>query len=80
MKKISKELQAALKVRDAEWRDALRGNFAPEFWRQCGPQDPKQAAIFQREGDRVNSEWREWMIKRLERTAAKLRAVRKKKS
>jgi len=52
----------AVRARDAQWRDALRGNFAEEFWRQSGPQNPKDAIVFERESRRVDSEWRDWML------------------
>ena len=58
----ARRIEAAVKQRDAQWRDALRGDFGEEFWRTSGPQNPEEAAIFEREGGRVDSTWRHWMM------------------
>lgn len=58
--------------RDAEWRDALRGNFDPGFWERCGPQTPEEAAVFEREGSRVDDEWRTWIIGERDKLVRKL--------
>jgi hypothetical protein len=61
-----KVVDANLKTRDAEWRDALcPPGTAPDFWRTSGPQTPAEAAIFVRERDRVDDEWRTWLLDRL---------------
>jgi hypothetical protein len=53
---------AAVRARDAQWRDALRGNYGEEFWRRSGPQNPSAAIVFERESRRVDGVWRDWMI------------------
>jgi hypothetical protein len=65
-RKLSSEVEAAIKKRDAEWRDALRGNFAPDFWKKSGPQNPEDALIFKTQWDRVDDEHKQWLIKRYE--------------
>lgn len=64
-----------IRKRDAEWRDALRGSFAEEFWRSFGPQTPEECAIFEREGGRVDYEWRTWLIGERDKLARKLTAA-----
>ena len=69
----ARRIEAAVKQRDAQWRDALRGDFGEEFWRTSGPQNPEEAAIFEREGGRVDSTWRHWMMGERDRVRDGLR-------